>query len=415
MNRIPSKYEVYQENAFFVFVLLFVSTFLFKSSINSFFIILLTLSFFFKLNLKSYFLSVIKQKITLVFAGFYLITVLSYLNSENHAASIKEMVLKLPFLIFPVILGSIDWTYFRIRVVLIWFVSVVFLVSLYCFFYTYFHIFKPDLFDMNAIMAHDWAYFSFILPNAIDIHPVYFSLFLATSLLIIYFLVKNNNLYNPWKAFIPGFILSFYFLAYMALLSSRTSLFALLFVFVAWVTMDLWNKGYAKFILIFWFLILILFGGLYLNFPYFRGKLDNFSGVSTRSQIWTSAYQVIRDNFIFGTGTGDVKENLRAAYRAEGFQEGLNETYNAHNQYIQTTVALGVIGLFALLSVFWRIARDSIDNYNMLALSFLCFFSICCLTEALLSRQHGVAAFCFFTCFFPLIAQREKRTVIPDK
>ena len=44
---------------------------------------------------------------------------------------------------------------------------------------------------------------------------------------------------------------------------------------------------------------------------------------NVRFDIWNNAMQVYKEHFIFGTGTGDVKDELIKQYELSGFTEGI--------------------------------------------------------------------------------------------
>lgn len=398
--------DIYQK-ALFVILSLFIVSLPFKSSINSIFLIGLSVLFFFKKDLKAYVRQQLQVKRILLFSVFYLLHVFSFFNSANSAAAGKEIVLKIPFLILPFIIGSISWNWKKFRFIMLLFIVVVLGASLYSFGLTYYRIFKPDLYDTQALLAHDWAYFSYILPQSINFHPPYYSLYIATALLLVYYLAFSRPQKRKGLSKGIGLLLIAYFSFFMALLSSRTCLVATVMVMALWVTFDLYRKGYLKVLLVFWTLLLALLFVAYFSFPYLRGKFENKSGVSIRSQIWNGSWQVIKENPVVGVGTGDIKAHLKAAYQQQGFTEGVSQMYNTHNQFLQTTVALGVFGLMGLLLCFASAGWEAFKNSDKLGLSFLLIFIFCCLTEALLSRQHGIALFCFFTSFFPLCARNK--------
>ncbi len=68
-----------------------------------------------------------------------------------------------------------------------------------------------------------------------------------------------------------------------------------------------------------------------------------------RIQAWESALDLVKSNPIFGTGTGDVKDELVKMYNSKGFVEIFNLRLNAHNQFLQSFAALGIFGFLLLL------------------------------------------------------------------
>ncbi|MCB0484363.1 MAG: O-antigen ligase family protein [Flavobacteriales bacterium] len=130
-------------------------------------------------------------------------------------------------------------------------------------------------------------------------------------------------------------------------------------------------------------------------------KVDKNTGESTASRIlvWQSALEIMAGTPVIGVGTGDIKDALLDRYKANGFTAPYARRYNAHNQYLQTGAALGVIGLllfvlFIALNVFGALRIG-----DFLSLLFAVNLSVACLTESILEVQAGVV----FTAFFTVI------------
>ena len=103
---------------------------------------------------------------------------------------------------------------------------------------------------------------------------------------------------------------------------------------------------------------------------------NEFNSATYRLAEWTCAADVIRENFWFGTGVGDNRQELWDAYAVRGFKAGVKEKYIAHNQYIETMIACGLIGLIALISMllYFGVQLYRINDFAVLAcLLFLAF------------------------------------------
>jgi O-antigen ligase len=70
---------------------------------------------------------------------------------------------------------------------------------------------------------------------------------------------------------------------------------------------------------------------------------------AVRLLVWKAAIQVVSDNLIIGTGTGDAKDELMAEYKTRGMTGALAHELNAHNEFLQVFVSLGIIGFVLLL------------------------------------------------------------------
>ena len=82
-------------------------------------------------------------------------------------------------------------------------------------------------------------------------------------------------------------------------------------------------------------------------------RSDNTSnpyyGTMQRVAVWQTSCEVATENLPFGTGTGDITEELCRQYKAKGYTFILARKLNCHNQYLQHFVGLGIPGLIMLL------------------------------------------------------------------
>lgn len=101
----------------------------------------------------------------------------------------------------------------------------------------------------------------------------------------------------------------------------------------------------------------------------------------------------------YGCDTASVQ---RVAYRYLVLYNALEDNYNAHNQYYDTLIAAGWIGLAALLLYFllplWKMYRRR--ECDPLMLYFLFILAFNALFESVFERQLGVLFFLFFFFLF---------------
>jgi O-antigen ligase len=74
------------------------------------------------------------------------------------------------------------------------------------------------------------------------------------------------------------------------------------------------------------------------------------SSVGLRMEFYKNTLEIIRENPIWGVGTGDFAN----AYAAQIKNTGMMPTENPHNEYLMITVQLGVIGLGFFLLLFFK-------------------------------------------------------------
>jgi hypothetical protein len=105
--------------------------------------------------------------------------------------------------------------------------------------------------------------------------------------------------------------------------------------------------------------------------------------------------------FFFGMGNGSSSIYLRDRvnyYRRNFFAFDPNATpYNFHNQYMETMMDFGIIGLFLLLMVYFQNIKSAFLNSNYLYLAFIILIGFSSLTESILERNKGIVFFAFFS------------------
>lgn len=134
---------------------------------------------------------------------------------------------------------------------------------------------------------------------------------------------------------------------------------------------------------------------------------DKEHTVNFRYGIYYCSYQIIKDNFWFGVGKGEVSTNLGACYDTFTFS-GVNDfkkvKYNSHNQYIDMLMSYGIFGLLLLiLALFYGVFRKPSVLYKV----FLIGMFLALITENLFERQLGVVFFTFFNTLFFMINKNE--------
>ncbi len=131
---------------------------------------------------------------------------------------------------------------------------------------------------------------------------------------------------------------------------------------------------------------------------YHNGGNPGGNSVVMRLEFWKTARALIRDNFWFGVGTGDGKQEMQATY--ERTQSVLDKKWHlgSHNEYLSTLVKTGVVGfaifIFALVyPLFYK------RHWNFLYLSFFAIAILSFAAENTLETQPGVAFFGFFNAW----------------
>jgi len=110
-----------------------------------------------------------------------------------------------------------------------------------------------------------------------------------------------------------------------------------------------------------------------------------------RMFVYKNIYKVIFKHPIYGVGTGDTKIAIKDLYTTAG--NPFNRYLNAHNQFLQTTISLGVLGLIVLLCTFVMPLKRCIKQKDYFVIAILCIIGIGFMFESMLERNIGVYPF----------------------
>jgi hypothetical protein len=123
----------------------------------------------------------------------------------------------------------------------------------------------------------------------------------------------------------------------------------------------------------------------------------NSSSLIQRVEYWRSSIQIIKQNPIFGVGTGDVPEAFRTYYSRANSMLDPQFRLRSHNQFLSITVAFGVVGLIWFLFVLLYPVIKLRTYHPYFYLIFWTIFFISIFTEDTLETQEGVTFYAFFT------------------
>ena len=111
-----------------------------------------------------------------------------------------------------------------------------------------------------------------------------------------------------------------------------------------------------------------------------------------RMAINVTAVKTIAGSPLIGYGVGDYDTVFSKRLGTEGYPSLEEQQLNAHNQYTETALAIGIIGLAAML--WWLVMplclawRRKTGFWPILVLTFIVMF--CFLFESMLERQMGM-------------------------
>lgn len=347
---------------------------------------------------------------------FYLLHIIGLLYTSNMEDGNFDLEKKMAIFILPLIIGSssvlLTKTIFNDLVL-------TFIVS--CFFTSVLCVGKIVY---NLFFYHHLNYlFNYDLIEPVAFHPVYFSIYIVLSIcfLLSWFFNHSKDKKSNLIKVVVG-VLTIYFIFFLLLLASRTVVsifFLILFVYFIYLI----KKKHVPLKIGFSIIIGLIgvVGILAIRSSTFRDRFssvlnsgikgfgfnkdthgylhENANGLTLRLMKWKCSVLLIRDNFLLGVGTGDTEDELQQCYVEIGLWDGIAR-FNAHNQFLQTWLGIGIPGLLLLLLYFFYPLYLGIKHGDFACVAFVLIFIASCLTESMLCCQKGIIFYSFFSTLF---------------
>lgn len=255
-------------------------------------------------------------------------------------------------------------------------------------------------------MEHLITYFA-------DMHRVYFSMYLLFCYLSIFFYYQLFQLDKKtfWKFLAYTFL--FLIVAFILIMTSRMVVLLLIgsSAIVLFYFLVVKKRQYIR-ALVISLVGLAIMAIVYSQVAHVRifmgqltekldkGQTEEVNSVNIRVVKYKCAVEGIKNNWLLGVGTGDIQDTLNSLYRENHFHEGYRVNMDAHNQYLQTWLGLGIPGIVVLILFIILSGYKAVRERNYLLLSFISIFAICCVSESLLTTQKGIV---FVGLIYPLV------------
>ncbi len=329
---------------------------------------------------------------------------LFYTEHENIGAGLSTIEKHQALVLIPLIFFDFELHEKNAATALSLFVASRYLRSLICVFFNFY-----DSYTIYEKFIHEWLFSHDRLSEPIGMQAVYFAMYLSLCVLIILFKLKEGWFIfsNRKKALLV--ILILWFFVFIVALGARTMIVALMLTIMGnLIYHALIFRAYK--ILIVATLVPLIFAGLiflnpvvttrFMDLRHSNAQETNYDSYFARINIWKPGLEAIGENLWFGVGTGDDQTELNKKYLKFGYKDGIEFNFNMHNQYLQTMLNLGVVGLVIFLSISVLQFGRGFLKRDLLYLSFLSLFMAGCLTESMLSRNKGIIFFLAFSFTF---------------
>ena len=345
--------------------------------------------------------------------SYYLWHVAGMAWSSNLEYGYKDLEMKLSFLVFPIIFSAFEITPAIRKKTLTFFATGCILTCSYLLSLAI-NKFETDG-DINNY---------FYVGLSPDIHPAYISMYVIISIIICLGFI------NPMKKialniFLLAIVL--FLMIFLIMLTARMAIISGIFIGSIFIYLHLATFSFIKKISFALLFIVAASSLFYISNSYYNRmsqisevvtEIENdnkvspsaivYNSSSSRPELWKETLHVIKSNLLIGTGTGDIKDELRKEFIKNNFKYAIERNLNPHNQYLHTTTGLGIIGLLLLLLCFGSQLVQAIRLKDWLYLSFILVFAINALTESNIEVEKGIILFCFLSMFFNACIKRKE-------
>jgi len=354
------------------------------------------------------------NKIALLFVALYIVYLIGVLFTDNPEIASKYLEYKLSFLIFPILLSfKYKNSEFTLKKPIIGLILGVLIAGAYG--------------VVNAFICQSNGGDSCFVTVSISPvhHPSYFMTYVVLAISGAWY-----GWVQKWKLFSLYWIVPYTILG-VVLHTYALSLSGLLFLILTFGAISLYFI-YKKFGKIPAIILVLLFPIIAFvavkKIPSIRGEYDGavkyvaafadnpiqfikdrdpkMSGSEQRLVMWLVSVEQIKEH-PFGVGTGNVDDVLGKRLRELGRDVLAKKNLNPHNQYLQTTVEVGFVGLIVLLILIVFVFIYALKNKNWLLLMVISSLAFNSLFESMLQRQSGIVFYTFWTCLLLLYSHKK--------
>ena len=241
------------------------------------------------------------------------------------------------------------------------------------------------------------------------IHHSYMALYILTALAFLY--EEMKHLHKDNKPRIALWVLCFACLIlFLLCINSRAGLLCLvMLLFLCWLHQTFVRKKY-RFAIISLVALSLMVVIVHFSLPsHFRRlsstveQVANGDASDGRFAIMGNAWTVIQDNRVWGVGAGDRMDVLTPFYVTEENPDAT--VYCPHNQFLDTWMATGILGLLALLAMLFYPLIVTLKKRLLFPFLFLTVLFLSLLFESMLERQMGVVFVAVMYVYCAMILQ----------
>ena len=396
-----------EKNIYSLLCIGLVYSMIFLTYLNSIFAILLTVYWLF-FSKKNFDFSTQKTRLMFLFISLYLVGIAGMLYTNNTIAGIATLKTQSAILFFPIVFGTtsvLDTS--LLKTITTHFLIATGLASITGIGYGMYNYIRTDNIDqvagINILLFHGFR-------------PVTMSLYCLLAIVIAF--EKSYTSSRNAKRYLYIFVILMSLMIF--LLSVRLVMFCW-FLVMLYYAIKIFQQRSHRILLVAGSILTLVISAFAIpsarkqwnEFFDFSAKstivLDqdsslgkSWGGKALRIAIWKCSADILNEHWLTGVGTGDVQDSLQKAYEKRKFYfASMYNRYNAHNEYLQITLANGLTGLLILLScIFYPLLHYNKNFSGNTYLLFLMLFALVGFSESLLEVNKGIIWYSFFNSIF---------------
>ncbi|MFC2101763.1 O-antigen ligase family protein [Bacteroidota bacterium] len=338
----------------------------------------------------------------LLFTVIYLVYLTGLLYTSNKEYAEFDITVKLSLLVFPLLFATIDgrvFSFLRINYIFLTYIAGCLAASIACLTNAaiqYGETGNPALFFYTSL--------------SIFHHSGYLAMFINFAIVLVVYLTFNYlQLFKQWHLGLITLLLIFFNLM-VVLLSSKMGILSLLVIYLLMALIFFFSRPKRKKAILplaMMATVILLMVSLPQTMERVeRGtdvvenmdsvKADHEESTGERVLVWRSAWNIIKQHPLIGVGTGDVKDALMEEYASKGIKYAFSRNLDAHSQYLQTYLSVGLPGFLLLVTMLVWPAIIAFSRKDYIYFFFLLLFGMNLLTESMFENQAGVVFYAFF-------------------
>lgn len=345
---------------------------------------------------------------------YFIFGLVSVLYSENSSHGMSIISSQLSLLLIPLLVGVKPFSPNTLNKALNWFVLGNVVTGLIAFLRALVRSFNFDgekltfylsmLNKPHGLLDSDVAGFLFWGESfSTFIHPAYWGMMILFAFSYMFYrYFKGDWENNRWVAVV---VMAFLLLL---IICNGTNGITLAFAVLSVPCIIIWwhRRGVLKDKIMIFPIVLVALA-ITLSNPQTRSlvrqvKADQENSLTKRVELFKCMQPALSSVPVMGHGIGDVRELLQDSYIDSGCVQFAERRYNAHNQFLETYLGGGIVGLLTLISVFIVVFVTAFRARNYLILAWGLIILSVMLTENVLFRYNGIV---FIAVSYMLIRQ----------